>query len=312
MNPAAVIDRLAASEGADVGAVVRMLRTAFAAALIEGALQEARMLAGHVLGLDLTGLTIGADRPVAAADRQRLVALARRRLTGEPVQRLIGSAGFWGLDFALSAETLVPRADTETLVGVVLAASERDAALSIADLGVGSGAILVALLHERPHAIGLGSDLSRDALATARANARRNGVGDRALMVCASYGEALALGRFDLVVSNPPYIASDEIATLDVEVRAHDPARALDGGVDGLDGYRALVPQAAAALKPGGLLALEIGWTQGAAVSQILARCGFEAIAVTADLAGRDRVVSGRARCGKTIAEAAEAPMHGK
>lgn len=281
-------------EGLDVGGATRLLRAAFAEAGLEGAAAEARMLAGHVLGLDLTGLTIGTDRPVERAQGMRLAELARRRLAGEPVQRLIGSAGFYGLDFRLSAETLVPRPDTETLVEAVLTRFAPEESFVFADLGVGSGAILVAILAERPEAVGVASDLSGEALATARANAEVNGVGARAHFVHASYAEALAPGAFDLIVSNPPYIATDEIAGLDAEVRLHDPRRALDGGADGLDAYREIAPQAARALRPGGLLALEIGWRQGEAVAALVAGAGFEAVTVDPDLAGRDRVVTAR------------------
>ncbi len=283
-----------AAEGLDVGRATRLVRAAFAEAGLEGAEAEARMLAGHVLGLDLTGLTVGADRPVDGARALRLADLARRRLAGEPVQRLIGSAGFHGLDFRLSAETLVPRPDTESLVEAVIEHFSAEESFVFADLGVGSGAILVAILVARPKAIGVATDLSAEALATARANAEANGVAGRAHFVRGSYAEALAPDAFDLIVSNPPYIATGEIATLDAEVRLHDPRLALDGGVDGLDAYRAIAPRAAGALRPGGLLALEIGWRQGAAVAALVAAAGLEAVTVAPDLAGRDRVVTAR------------------
>lgn len=286
-------DDLAArlAEATTVGAAVRVLRRAFAAAG-EGALAEARLLVGAVTGLDFTGLVVGADRAVSADERARLAVAAARRCGGEPIQRVIGRASFYGRSFRLSAETLVPRPDTEVLVSTVLERLEAVSAPVIADLGVGSGAILVSLLAERPTAIGVGADLSLDALATARANAGAHGVAERALFVAGSYASMLAAGRFDAIVSNPPYIASAEIADLDAEVRLHDPRLALDGGADGLDAYRAIATEAASALREGGFLALEIGHRQAREVVDLLAAAGWRAIEVVPDLAGRDRVVS--------------------
>jgi release factor glutamine methyltransferase len=293
MSAAAPLDRLAAA-GLDVGGAVRAVRDAFAAAGHEGAVGEARMVVGHVHGLDLTGLVVGAQAPVAAEAATRIGELARRRLTGEPLQRLLGSAGFHGLDLRLSPATLVPRPDTETLVEVVLGAFPASEAFVFADLGVGSGAIVIALLVDRPGAFGIATDLSMEALLTARANAVAHGVAERAAFVRSSFAAAAAPAAFDAIVSNPPYIATAEIAALDREVRLHDPRLALDGGADGLDAYRAIAPQAATALRPGGLLALEIGWRQAEAVGAVLVEHGFVDIAVHPDLAGRDRVVSAR------------------
>lgn len=274
-----------------VGQAVRLLARLFSGSG-EGAWAEARMLTGHVTGLDLTGLVSDAGRVISGEDGRRLADLARRRLDGEPVQRLIGSAWFFGLEFRLSAETLVPRPDTETLVEVVLARIADVVRPRIADIGVGSGAILVALLSERADAIGIGVDVSEDALTTARANAEANGVGTRALFVRGSWVEPLT-GDFDAIVSNPPYIATEVIAGLDEEVRLHDPMRALDGGADGLDAYRVLAATIGERLKPGGLVAFEIGYDQAAAVSGLLRVAGFVSIEVIRDLGGRDRVVTG-------------------
>lgn len=290
----AMLERLAVGPAPTVEAVLRALRAAFAGAG-EGARAEARMIVGHVLGLDLGGLILGGDRVIEAAALARIVDLALRRLDGEPVQRLIGEADFYGLAFALTPETLVPRPDTETLVEVVLARIEGVKAPVLADLGVGSGAILVALLHERGDARGVASDLSAEALATARANAERHGVAARALFVRGSYASMLAPGAFDAIVSNPPYIETAAIAELDEEVRLHDPLAALDGGADGLDAYRVIVEEARTALRPGGLLAVEIGHEQGRSVAALFSAAGFVAVETTADLAGRDRVVSARA-----------------
>lgn len=280
--------------GLTVAAAQRVLRAALAPLDAEAARHETRLLLRHVLGLDLTALVLAGDRPVAPDDARRLADLARRRLAGEPIARVLGTAGFHGLDFALTPATLVPRPDTETLVETALAGLAGLEAPLVADLGVGSGAVLVSLLAARPDAFGLATDLSDEALRTARRNAEEAGVAQRAAFLRTSYAETLAPGAFDAILSNPPYIASAEIDELDPEVRLHDPRLALDGGADGLDAYRAIAPQAFAALKPGGLLAVEIGWRQGADVVARLTAAGFDAIRIVPDLAGRDRVVLAR------------------
>lgn len=293
MSGVEALDRLAEEGAPTVDRCLRTLRAAFQAAG-EGARTEARMLVGHVLGLDLTGLVTGGDRVVDPDALARLVALARRRCDGEPIQRVIGEADFFGLTFTLSPATLVPRPDTEVLVEAVLARLDGVDAPVFADLGVGSGAVLVSLLDARADAVGVATDLSAEALVTARANAERHGVATRAAFLRASFASALAPGRFDAIVSNPPYIASAVVPTLEDEVRVHDPLLALDGGPDGLDAYRAIAREAEAALKPGGLLAVEIGRDQGRAVSDLFAAAGFEGGAVLPDLAARDRVVVAR------------------
>jgi release factor glutamine methyltransferase len=206
---------------------------------------------------------------------------------------------FWGLPLTLSPETLVPRPDTETVVEAALdhvrAADGIGRPLRIADLGTGSGAILLALLSELPHACGIGTDISEGALHTARANAVALGLDGRAAFVACSYAAALS-GPLDLIVSNPPYIASTDIAGLAVEVRHHDPLRALDGGPDGLDAYRALIPQAAALLRPGGAVVVEVGLGQAHDVEAMMTKAGLSAdlTPVRRDLAGVSRAVSGR------------------
>lgn len=290
---AGVAERFAALPVKTVDSVGRALRAALAGSG-EGAVAEARLILGHVLGLDLTGLIARGDRQVSGDEIARIAALAERRIAGEPVQRVIGEAWFRGLRFALSEATLVPRPDTETLVETALSRLEGVAGPVFADLGVGSGAIVVALLAERADARAVASDLADDAIATARANAAANGVGDRVVFVAGSQGSILAPGAFDAIISNPPYIETADIDVLDAEVRLHDPRLALDGGADGLDAYREIGAQAIVALKPGGFLAVEIGWRQGAAVSALFAAVGLEGASVVPDLAGRDRVVVAR------------------
>lgn len=239
---------------------------------------DARLMIGAVTGLDLTGLIAHAARRLTADEQLRLDQWAARRIAGEPVARLIGRKEFWGLDFELSPATLVPRPDTETIVetalDIVRADGLQDRALRIADLGTGSGAILLALLHELPQAHGIGTDISLAALRTARANAARLGLAARARFAASDFAAALA-GAHDLIVSNPPYIPSRDIPALSAEVREHDPRRALDGGGDGLDAYRLIVRQAASLLADDGTLILEIGQHQGDDVTRLAKAAGL-------------------------------------
>jgi release factor glutamine methyltransferase len=212
--------------------------------------------------------------------------------------RLLGLKEFWGLPLQLSAATLVPRPDTETVVELALemvrAAPGPDRRLRIADIGTGSGAILLALLFELPEACGVGTDISVAALRIASGNAAHLGFADRAAFIACDYAAALA-APFDLIVSNPPYIRSAEIGLLETEVRDHDPHRALDGGADGLDAYRALIPQAARLLLPGGALVVEVGQGQSAEVEGLMMAAGLmRERAAKADLAGIRRAVAGR------------------
>lgn len=252
---------------------------------------DARFLLLGLLGLETRDLLIEGDRRVGAAGAAALTAALTRRFAGEPVARILGAWEFWGLPFRLGPDTLVPRPDTEILVEVALAARpERAAPLRCLDLGTGTGCILTALLSERPRATGVGLDRSEGTLRVARDNAVLNAVDDRARFVAGDWCDALR-GRFDLVVSNPPYIARAVIATLAREVRGHDPEAALDGGTDGLDAYRRILDGAGARLAPGGLLVLEIGYDQAAAVTELARDAGYRERGLTRDLAGHDRVL---------------------
>jgi release factor glutamine methyltransferase len=250
----------------------RNLTAHLEAAAIETPELDARLMIGAVTRLDLTGLITRAEQRLTAFDAARLKDLARRRIGGEPVARLLGHKEFWGLDFQLSPATLVPRPDTETVVEAALDILRADGdtirTLRIADLGTGSGAILLALLHELPNATGIGTDINLAALQTARANATRLGLASRATFAASNFAAALA-GPYDLIVSNPPYIPSHDIYTLSTEVREHDPHRALDGGDDGLDAYRLIVRQTAGLLAPRGTLILEIGQHQSDDVTRL-------------------------------------------
>jgi len=275
----------------------RALAAQLKSAAIESAELDARILMGHALGLDLTGLISAAQRQLSPDESVRLGEFARRRLAGEPVARIIGEKEFWGLPLQLSSATLVPRPDTETVVELALellrAGGDLNRPLRIADLGTGSGAILLALLSELPAAQGFGTDISQAALQTAAANAARAGLSDRAAFMACDYASGLS-GPFDLIVSNPPYIRSADIDGLAAEVRNHDPLAALDGGADGLDGYRALIPRAAGLLAPGGSLVVEAGQGQSGPIEALMTAAGLTpATAPKADLAGIPRAVAG-------------------
>jgi len=280
-----------------IAAVRRAVAARFRAGGIDSADLDARLLVGHALGLDHAGLVRDGERPLGGAEIAGIEALAARRLAGEPVARITGVKEFWGSPFQVTPAVLVPRPDTETVVETALARLDGDGTrsrrLHIADLGTGSGAILVALLHELPDAFGIGTDCDRAALAIARANAGRLGVAARAAFLACDFGAALA-GGLDLVVANPPYISTDEIAALAAEVRDFDPRGALDGGPDGLAAYRAIAADAERLLAPGAHLVMEVGAGQADAVSALAAAAGLGSIAVTPDLAGIRRVVSAR------------------
>jgi release factor glutamine methyltransferase len=280
-----------------IEAARRALTTRLKSAANDSAELDARLLIGHALGLDLTGLITAAQRQLTSDESARLEDVARRRLAGEPVARILGEKEFWGLPLQLSAATLVPRPDTETVVELALellrTGGNLDRPLRIADLGTGSGAILLALLSELPAAQGFGTDISEGALQTAGANAARAGLSERTTFIACDYASGLS-GLFDLIVSNPPYIRSADIGGLAVEVRYHDPLAALDGGADGLDAYRALIPQAACRLASGAALVVEAGEGQSSQIRALMTAAGLTPTrAPKTDLAGIPRAVAG-------------------
>lgn len=278
--------------GTSRGEALAALRRAFAEAGLDEPALDARILLSEAAGLSGHELLARPERPLGEAAAARLSAFAERRLAREPVWRILGAAEFWGLPFRLSAQTLVPRPDTETLVETALALCDAPDP-RILDLGTGTGCVLVALLHERPGGWGVGLDRSEEACRTARENAHANGVGTRAGFLVGDWAEGLApRAGFDLVVSNPPYIPRGDIAGLAEEVRAHDPARALDGGPDGLAAYRALLARGRDLLGPRGVVAVEVGAGQAASVAAIGAREGLDLARIGHDLAGVPRVVA--------------------
>ena len=279
--------------GVSVAAARRALAAAFAQAGVETPDLDARVLIGHALRLDAAALAT-TERSLDRSEAARIANLAARRLRREPVARIIGVKEFWSLPIAVSPATLVPRPETETLVEAALEVIEAQGAserpLRIADLGTGSGAILLALLSELPVALGIGTDISLDALKTACANAERLDFAERARFVACNFGAALA-GPFDLVVSNPPYIRSADIPGLAPEVRDSDPLRALDGGADGLDAYRTIAADAARLIGPRGHLILELGAGQAGAVAALFDARGLQSGNARPDLAGVPRAL---------------------
>jgi release factor glutamine methyltransferase len=285
-----------ASPPPTLGALVRAAAASLAAAGVPEPAADARVLAQTAFGLDRAGLLAGRDARPEEGDRARYAALIARRAAREPVSRIVGRREFWSLEFGLSPATLDPRPDSETLVEAALAAlDDRAARWRLLDLGTGTGCLLLALLSELPAAYGLGVDRSAAALAVARGNAGRFGLAGRAAFLAADWAAGLA-GRFDLVVANPPYVATAEIAALAPEVAGFDPPAALDGGADGLDAYRAIAPALPDLLAEGGRAVLEIGAKQADAVEDLLAAAGLGPARRHRDLAGHTRALEIR-RC---------------
>jgi release factor glutamine methyltransferase len=279
--------------GSTIAAARRLLADAFRAAGLDSPELDARLLVQHALGLEHTALAVAGNRPLDHVEAHALAALAARRLAHEPVARILGRKEFWGLTLHISDATLVPRPETETVVEAALSALDqngpRERPLRIADLGTGSGALLLALLSELPNAFGVGTDMSLPALTTAHDNAARLGFLPRARFVRCDFGAALA-GGMDLVVSNPPYVASGDIDALMPEVR-RDPRLALDGGADGLACYRTIARDAHRLISPSGHLVLELGIGQEAKAAAILRAVGLTPHPARADLAGIPRAL---------------------
>jgi release factor glutamine methyltransferase len=272
-----------------ISARVVELGERLAAAGIAAPRAEAWLLLAAASGVPRGALMAGALERLTAAQEARLEVMARRRAAREPLAYILSEKEFWSLPFAVAPAVLIPRPESETVVEAALArVRERGAALRILDLGTGSGCLLLALLSELPQASGLGVDLSAGALEIAGRNAERLALAGRAEFVRGSWGAALA-GGFDLIVSNPPYVAAGEFAGLAPEVRAYEPALALAAGADGLAAYRALAPDCARLLARGGSLYLEIGQGQGNRVAEILQQHGLHVVERRADLAGIER-----------------------
>lgn len=282
---------------ASIASALAAARKRLQTAGIDDPLLDARLLIAEVVGFSLTDFVMKPDRPVTAEENARITAMIERRALGEPVHRILGHREFHGLDLLLSKETLEPRPDTEVLVDTLLPALKetvsRTGSVRILDLGTGTGAICLALLKECTQASGIGSDISADALETAARNAARNGLSSRFETICSDWFEKIS-GRFDIIVSNPPYIRTDIVATLDREVRNHDPMAALDGGQDGLAPYRLIAADAGRFLVENGIVGVEIGFDQRLDVSAIFASHGFSLLDAVKDYGGNDRVLTFR------------------
>lgn len=260
------------------------------AAGVVGAERDARWLLAHALNVDRDRLAGAMEDSLTGDVAAKFETLVRQRLTRRPVSQITGKKAFWGREFIVTADVLTPRPETETLITCALYAPFR----RVLDLGTGSGAILVTLLAERPEARGVGTDVSAQAVLVAGLNAERHGVADRLLLPLSDWWDDVG-GRFDLIVSNPPYIAASEMEGLAPEVAIHEPCAALTDGGDGLGAYRAIVAPVADHLTPGGRLLVEIGPTQASAVADMMRAARLEDINVHFDLDGRPRVVEGRA-----------------
>jgi release factor glutamine methyltransferase len=277
--------------------MLRQVRDRLASGGIDEPEADARALLLEATGLAPLDLITGAGEALDAGAAARLEGLVVRRLAGEPVGRIRGQRLFWCLPIRLSAGTLEPRHDSEVLIEEALSRFEarRGEALRLLDLGTGSGCLLLALLSEWTMARGLGIDLSDDAVRTASANAALNGLAGRSTFRTGSWTtavrEAERRAGFDLVISNPPYIPAGEIAALAPEVRSHDPRLALDGGPDGLDAYRVIIPALAGLIAPGGGAVLEIGAGQEGDVSDLALEAGFSRISTRRDLGGHVRAI---------------------
>jgi len=280
--------------GASVGEAVRLLGQTFRAAGIEDAETDARILTAHALNLDRARLIAQSDRVLEAREINVISGLAARRLRREPVSRILGRREFWSLPIMVTPDVLVPRPETETIVegtlDFVVRGGLRLENLRILDIGTGSGALLLALLKELPNASGIGTDISGAAVQVARANAAHCKLENRCGFVVCDIASGVQ-GPFDLVVSNPPYIAHGEINSLAPEVRDYDPLVALDGGRDGLDAYRSIAGENKRILAQGGRLFVELGMGQEAAVRALFTKAGLAVGAVRKDLAGIPRVL---------------------
>ncbi|MBB5693947.1 peptide chain release factor N(5)-glutamine methyltransferase [Muricoccus pecuniae] len=277
--------------GTSVGAFLCQAGQVLRAAAVEAPRLEARMLLAHAMGCRQEDLLRDPRAPVAPEAQARFREALAARARNVPMAHLLGHAGFWTLDLLATPATLIPRADTETLVEAALGAfPDRAVVTRLLDLGTGTGALLLACLAEFPHAFGIGVDRSPEAAALARANALRNGLAERAAIIAGDWAAALA-GRFDLILSNPPYIETAAIPGLMPEVALHEPALALDGGADGLDAYRALATALPGLLAEGGKAVLELGQGQEAGVGALMRAAGLRVLGCRPDLGGIPRAL---------------------
>ncbi len=278
---ASVADALATAEG--------LLKTAG----IDSPRRDARLLLGSVMGWPTPMVAMRTDVLLMPDQEYLFKTLIDQRVQRRPVSQILGRRGFWTLDLTVTGDTLDPRPDSETVIEAVLDhQSDRTSRFNILDLGVGTGCLLLALLSEYPAAVGVGVDISPEALAVARSNAAQCGVAERARFVHSRWGDALAGMTFDIIVSNPPYIPDDEIDGLEPEVSLWEPRLALAGGPDGLNCYRDIMPHAATLLAPAGIVVFEVGMGQASDVARIGQESGLSLLDIRKDMAGIERCVS--------------------
>lgn len=270
------------------------VRRRLEAAGIDTPVIDARLLLEAGAGVSRLDIITDPRRELSEEQVAKVEALASRRLAREPIGHILGRKAFWTLDLEVSADVLSPRPETELLVETALAILPKEASARVLDLGIGSGAILLAILAERPNVTGVGVDASESALAIARRNAEKLGLADRLELRAGDWSAGLD-DTFDLVVSNPPYIPTEEISGLEPEVARYEPRLALDGGADGLDAYRVILAGLRTLLRPGGAFAFEVGRGQAEAVGALAAAKDFATETPRLDLNGIPRVVSGRA-----------------
>lgn len=261
---------------------------------LAGPVIDARLLVEAAAEATRADIVTDPYRALTPEQEERLADYLARRERRQPVSHILGRKGFWKIMLSVTPDVLTPRPDTEVIVDYVLKKfPDETAPFHILDLGVGSGAIVLSILAERPRAKGLATDISHEALAVARENAANLGLANQIAFARGNWTEGLADASFDVVVSNPPYIASEVIETLEPEVKDHEPRVALDGGTDGLDAYRRLAPEILRVLKPGGLFAVEIGYDQKDAVEALFNDVGAGDVWTIKDLSTNDRVVVG-------------------
>jgi release factor glutamine methyltransferase len=283
--------------GISIADAIALLARSFRTQNIESPEIDARALVGHALKITRASLLANSDRALDTREAQAIAALGSRRIAHEPVARILGRREFWSLPLQVTPAVLVPRPETETIVEAALDIVHRDFGrnenIRILDIGTGTGALLLALLSECDNASGVGTDISEEAIAVARSNAALLGFGEHSSFMSCNGAEVLD-GPFDLIVSNPPYIQSGDVVSLAPEVRDFDPRLALDGGPDGLDGYRLVAREAKRLLAPNGHAIVELGVGQEQAVRGIFTEAGLAIASVRPDLAGIPRALAAK------------------
>jgi len=271
-------------------AIVEM-RDSFKSAGLDTPELDASLLIQDVLRMSPEKLLLDSNKLVTDFESKKLANAMQRRILREPVSRIIGSRAFWKSEFKITPETLDPRPDSETLIESVLSIANKEAPLTILDMGTGSGCLLLSLLQELPQATGIGIDISAEAVQVAMQNAETLNLSKRVSFKIINWTKMTSESTFDLVISNPPYIPESDISTLEPEVRQHDPILALSGGTDGLDCYREIATLLPCLLTETGYAFLEIGATQARTVKDILAKQNVHVLKIIQDIAGHNRCV---------------------